>query len=192
MARSPKLPPCQRCMYGRVRPAPNVYTFCIGAQGYEIRLCDEHYRMIDRDFWNWALLGDPVEQHPAAGERPAAQEKAGHRHDVAVIRDIQRRALTEHRTARQASVRITHRGIPVREQDWSVDQDAIIAARAAGLTLAEVLETAAKPQVSHEARWLGPKVWIYQRGRCRILVDRTTMRVTEILEDNPALDRVAQ
>jgi hypothetical protein len=163
---------CDRCGYGKERPATQTRKFSLDDDHYKIDLCDPHAEMFDRDLGVWSRLGrDDESYQPTA--RVFTQDAIERERRAAEVRAKSQPELfsPDAGDAQIATaMKLVRNSAHADALRWRLTPHAHERAAEREVTVAEVIECAAHPDhvVSSDR---GDHSMVHHKGDVRVCVD---------------------
>jgi hypothetical protein len=190
-----KVKDCDRCPTNRQVPATGTFRFSFGDHVWEIDLCEQHLKMIERDFWAWARLGREVEQQGVGLMFGSEYHMTARR--TAELRTVQ---AAEDRTRDEAKAAITSaakRGDellreqvsgprPAAPNDASAyvfTEHALMRLREREVRAIDAIWAASDPTIVREARQ--PGLAVHERNGVKVVLNPNTKAIITVAMVDP-------
>lgn len=191
---------CDRCVPGREKVATVTKELSPDGSFYELKLCETHGDMYDRDMSGWTRLAKEIDP-PRAGRSHSEFFTAERRAETQRIKELRekandaqaskafaarRAAEIEKDLAAQEEVR-ARQSIP-GAMNWKLTDHARERMVERGFTIFEVLQAAALPDTTYNQIWGGEHdKEIYQRNDCRVAVNPALKVIITVIDRSTQL-----
>lgn len=192
---------CDRCAFGKQALATETRTFALEDRYYELKLCDTHAAMFDRDLNAWVMLAEEID-NPYASQSSSTSSTffdSGHLEEarrlrelkeLAIVKERERAAAAERERAAQAKLSEHHaRKVIPGAAKWTITLHAYQRMVQRGVSIFEVLQTAAQPEQTYYQPHRGEYIAIHQRGHCRIAVNEDKHAVITVIDRDTNLEQ---
>lgn len=187
---------CDRCSFGREKPATTKRVFAIEDRCYELDLCEPHGEAFDRDLSVWTRLARDIDNPFIDTPKPPSmfsQERTERARAVLAQSDelrqvkeqaafIERQALSLAREAEETAFRT----IPGARK-WTMSKHARERMMERNYTPAEVLMAVTIPYHA-SASTRNSSLIVCERDGCRVVINPHTHVIVTVIEANARLD----
>lgn len=182
---------CDRCPIGREKPATDTVRFSMAERTWSIDVCDDHYRMLERDIYAWGRLAEEVE--PASVGRMFGSDYAADARRLSSLRgrqDADDRAHEKEKRALRGSEVVARASgprlaAPADADRWVFTEHALERLQERGVNPVAALWAASEPAVKRPAREQG--LVIHERDGVKVVLNPSTQAIITVAFARDAL-----
>lgn len=193
---------CDRCAFGTEKKADDERVYALEDRYYRLDLCPKHRDQFDREMSVWTRLSAEIDSPYANVEsRPRRStffNPEDQLQDARRLRELRERKeqreieaarlkAAEREAQRKLSEEHARRAIP-GAMKWTLSLHAYQRLVQRGVSIYEVLETAANPEQTYYQPWRGDLIAIYQRENCRLVINEGDHTVVTVIDREKELE----
>ena len=172
---------CDRCPQGREQPATRTETISIGDSRWQLDLCEDCGRKLDRDLYSWGRLGTPVEERGSAeGQRIIA---SGYLFEAKRAAELRSKQVAEDRSRPAKGATVVTRVdlqdvLPPHAADWGFTDHARERLEERKIHVIDALRAATRPTVKRPGN--KPNTVIHEANGVQVMLDINAKQILTV------------